>query len=225
VDLNDELLCAYLDDELDVARRKQVAAALAADAGAQLRLQRMRDADRTLQAALPLQGGDHFEAAMKARILGVAPAWSWRRHVLPWAAAAGIAGLSAGYLLPRAITTQSGEELMQLAPAVQAMLETRPSGGAADGLAVVLTFRAGDSRFCRVFRGGSGAAAGEGLACRSGSGTWQLTGWDAGTDSGEAYRPAGASPVVDAAMTALGGEPALDALDEARLISQGWRTP
>jgi hypothetical protein len=224
VDLNDELLCAYLDDELDVAQRKQVTAALAADAGAQLRLQRMRDADRDLQAALPLQGDDHFEAAMKARILGTAPALRWHRHVLPWAAAAGFAGLFAGYLLPRSMT-QSGDELMQLAPAVQAMLETRPSGATADGLGVVLTFKAGDSRFCRVFRGGSGAAAGEGLACRTGNGSWQLTGWDAGTASADAFRPAGASPVVDAAMTALGGEPALDAQAEAQLISQGWRAP
>ena len=45
MDLNDELLCAYLDNELDAEQRQRVAAALAADAGAQLRLQRMRDAD------------------------------------------------------------------------------------------------------------------------------------------------------------------------------------
>ena len=35
--------------------------------------------------------------------------------------------------------------------------------------------------------------------------------------------PAGASPVIDAAMTALGGEPALDAQAEAELIGRGWR--
>lgn len=226
MDLNDELLCAYLDDELDAATRQQVAAALAADAGAQLRVQRMREADRELKAALPLPDDDHFAAAMQARILGRAPAYSWRRVVLPWATAAGIVGLLGGYMLPGALeSNRAGIELVQLAPAVQATLETRPSGKTPGALSVVLTFRAGDSRYCRVFRAASADGAGEGLACRSGNGTWQLTGWDAGTESVDAFRPAGASAAVDAAMTALGGEPALDAQAEAQLISQGWRAP
>lgn len=224
VDLNDEMLCAYLDDELDLARRRQVAAALAGDAGAQLRLQRMREADLALKAALPLQVGDHFESAMKARIQDDAPAFSWRRHVLPWASAAAVAGLFVGYMAPRFVTTSATDaSLVQLMPAVQSMLETQPSG-ANNGIAVALTFKAQDSRFCRLFRGTVGTAIGEGLACRSGDGSWQLAAWDAAViQSGEAFRPAGASAVVDAAMTALGGEPALDAEAEAALIRQGWR--
>jgi anti-sigma factor RsiW len=58
VDLNDELLCAYMDDELDAVQRERVSAALAADAGAQLRLQRMRDADRDLAAGRLAAGDD-----------------------------------------------------------------------------------------------------------------------------------------------------------------------
>ena len=227
MDLNDELLCAYLDDELDAAQRQRVADALAADAGAQLRLQRMRDADRDLRAALPLQRGDHFEAAMAARILGAAPAMRWRRSVLPWASAAAVAGLFAGYLLPHAADPViAAAALVQLAPATQTLLETRAAGEAdAAGSAGVLTFRAQDSRYCRVFRG-TGAAPGEGLACRSGKGSWQLAAWDAAQGAAtNAFRPAGASPVIDAAMTALGGDPALDAAAENALIRKDWQSP
>jgi hypothetical protein len=223
VDLNDELLCAYLDDELDAAQRQQVTAALSTDAGARLRLQRMRDADRDLQAALPLLGSDHFEEAMKARITAREPALNWRRHVLPWASAAAVAGLFVGYLAPRVMTApQSDAALVQLSPALHSILETQPAG-ASNGTAVALTFKAQDSRFCRLFRGTVGAAIGEGLACRSSEGAWQLAAWDAAViQSGEAFRPAGASAAVDAVMTALGGEPALDAEAEAQLIKQGW---
>jgi anti-sigma factor RsiW len=226
VDLNDELLCAYMDDELDAVQRERVSAALAADAGAQLRLQRMRDADRDLAAAMPLAGGDHFEAAMTARILGGKPVVSWRRHVLPWASAAAVAGLFVGYLAPRGPAGLQAGEMVQLAPDVQAMLETRAAGEpAADGMTVVLTFETQDSRYCRLFRS-TAAVVGEGLACRSGKGSWQLTAWDAAAaESADAFRPAGASAVTDAAMTTLGGQPAFDAQAEALLLQRGWRKP
>lgn len=224
VDLNDELLCAYLDDELDPAGRQRVAAALAADTGAQLRLQRMREADRDLKRALPLDGGDHFEAAMTARIQsGKTP--SWRRSALPWATAAAVAGLFAGYLV-RHVAVTPRAELVQLSKAMQSMLETRPSGAPqADGMSVMLTFEAQDMRYCRLFRATTGTA-GEGLSCRSPEGNWQLVAWDAtAATSADGFRPAGASAVTDAAMVALGGEPALDAAAESALMQRGWRVP
>jgi hypothetical protein len=225
VDLNDELLCAYLDDELDAAQRRDVAAALAADAGAQLRLQRMREADRDLKAALPLAGGDHFEAAMAARIHGRAPASEWRR-IVPWAAAAAVAGVLVGYVVPHEVAGPRPGDFLQLAPAVQAMLEKQPSGEVGAGaMSVVLTFEAQDSRYCRLFRV-SAQAPGEGLACRSRDGAWQLAAWSAGeAGSSDGFRPAGANGVIDAAMSALGGQPALDTPAEAALLQRDWRAP
>ena len=226
VDLNDELLCAWLDDELDAAQRQRVTDALAADAGAQLRLQRMREADRDLKVALPLAGGDHFEAAMTARIMGGKPVAGWRRTILPWASAAAVAGLFVGYLTPHRTGLSPASELVRLSPAVQTMLEGRAAGEpTTDGMSVVLTFQARDSRYCRLFRS-TATAVGEGLACRVAASDWQLTAWDAAEGaSADAFRPAGASAVTDAAMTALGGQPALDPQAEAEVLQRGWRAP
>ena len=44
MELNDELLSAYLDNALDEERQAAVSAALATDAGARLRLERMQAA-------------------------------------------------------------------------------------------------------------------------------------------------------------------------------------
>lgn len=225
MDLNDELLCAYLDNQLDAEQRQRVASALAADAGAQLRLQRMRDADRDLKAAFPLRSGDHFEAAMAARIQGGRPSAGWRT-VLPWASAAAVAGLFAGFLLPQSLSgLQADGQLVQLAPTMQSLLEIRPAGvSATDGVSIVLTFETADSRYCRLFRSKLEGVEGEGLACRGQAGAWQLAAWEAvGADPAEGFRTAGASPVIDAAMSALGGEPALDAQAEAELIGRRWR--
>lgn len=224
MDLNDELLCAYLDGELDPASREKVEIALTADAGARLRLARMEAADHALTAALPLPGADHFEASMTARIRGLAPLVPRRRMVLPWAAAAAITGIFAGYLLPRSgLAPGVATGFAHIDGALEQVLESGRSGVAASsGPAVVLTFAAADTRFCRVFRGDAGQAAGEGLACRD-SGKWTLVAWDAAAgSSSQAYRTAGASTLIDAAMDALGGQPSLGSDEEAALINAGW---
>ena len=54
LELNDELLCAYMDGELDAGMRARVEQALIDDAGARVRLERMRAADERLKADIPL---------------------------------------------------------------------------------------------------------------------------------------------------------------------------
>ena len=54
LELNDELLCAYMDGELDAEMRARVERALVDDAGARVRLERMRLADERLRAEIPL---------------------------------------------------------------------------------------------------------------------------------------------------------------------------
>jgi hypothetical protein len=225
VDLNDELLCAYLDGELDPDSRAQVDNALIADAGARLRLARMANADLALAAALPLPAADYFQAAMTARIQGSVTAVPWRRTVLPWAAAAAITGLFVGYLLPRAgFDAAAGTHIARLGRELAQVLESGSSGSdVAHGPAVVLTFTAADSRYCRVFRGDAQRATGEGLACRD-HGEWALVAWDAAAGgSPQGFRTAGASALIDAAMDALGGQPAMSADEESGAMAAGWR--
>jgi hypothetical protein len=223
MELNDELLSAYLDNALEGARHDAVSAALATDAGARLRLERMRQADRALRAALPMPQGDKFEAALAARIQMGRPVPGWQRTVLPWALAASVAGLVAGYMLPRAqLPTVLSTPDRVLARALD---ETGSGATAAQGVSMVLSFQAGDGRYCRLFRAARDAGAGEGLACR-GSAGWQIVAWDATTTtSTEGFRAAGAGMLIDGAMSELGGSPAMEAGEEGAAIRRGWSKP
>jgi hypothetical protein len=224
MELNDELLSAYLDNALDEAQRDAVAAALAIDGGARLRLERMKQADRVLRTALPLPQGDRFEATLAARIqMGRVAAPRWQRTVLPWALAASVAGLVAGYLLPRA-PAADGFSAPDTVLA-RALEEARSGSTGAQGVSVMLSFQAGDGRYCRLFRKASTTTSGEGLACRGAAG-WQVVAWDATTTaSTEGFRAAGAGMLIDGAMSELGGSPAMDAGEEGAAITRGWSRP
>jgi hypothetical protein len=129
--------------------------------------------------------------------------------------------LLAGYLLPR---MDAGNAPQVLDRAVVHALDAQRSGtAAADGTQVLLTFQAADGRYCRLFRAGDADAQGEGLACRDGS-RWMLTAWDASArESVDGFRTAGASALVDGAMSALGGKPAMSAAEEDVVMRKGWR--
>jgi hypothetical protein len=222
VELNDELLSAYLDNELDPEQRDNVQRSLATDAGAKQRLERMRAADTRLGKALPLPGADHFHEAMSARILrngSAVRSASWQR-IAPWAAAAAVAGMVFGYL---GGTTRA--QPMQLAASVSKALQTMPSGAISpDGaVKVILSFQTPGNGTCRVFET-TGQSGGEGLACHGAAG-WQLKAWDATTPSGEGFRTAGASSLIDSAMDELQGSAALSEAEEAEAMRRNWRQP
>jgi hypothetical protein len=223
MELNDELLSAYLDDALDAATRARVEGAMDADPGARLRLENMRQADQALRNALPPRAGDHFETMLAERVMGRSAAPTTQRRLVPWAVAASLAGLIAGYLLPR-MNAGNGAEVLDRA-LVHALDTQRSGAPLAEGTQVLLTFQAADGRYCRLFRAGDADAMGEGLACRDGK-AWTLTAWDASApESMDGYRTAGASALVDGAMVSLGGKPAMNAAEEDALIRSDWRTP
>ncbi len=221
MELNDELLSAYLDGALDAATRARVESLLDADPGARLRLESMRQADQALHNALPLRGGDRFEAMLTEQLVGRSTRPAARRAWLPWAVAASLAGLIVGYLLPR---MDAGKGSQVLDRALVRQLDTQRSGApVVEGTQVLLTFQAADGRYCRLFRAGDVDAMGEGLACRDEQ-QWKLTAWDASVpESVDGFRTAGASALVDGAMVALGGKPAMSATEEAAVIGDGWR--
>jgi hypothetical protein len=223
MELNDELLSGYLDDALDADTRARVESAMDADPGARLRLENMRQADQALRNVVPLRTGDSFEALMKERVAGRVVKPAARRRVSPWAVAASLAGLIAGYLLPR---MDAGEGPEVLDRALARALDTQTSGSpVVDGTQMLLTFQAEDGRYCRLFRAGDADAMGEGLACRDEKG-WKLAAWDASApESVDGFRTAGASALVDGAMVALGGKPAMSAEEEGTFLKNGWRKP
>ncbi|MGH8240272.1 MAG: anti-sigma factor family protein, partial [Steroidobacteraceae bacterium] len=105
LELNDELLCAYLDGEIDADMHARVERALVDDAGARVRLERMRVADQRLKAEIPLPALQPNDP-LSARILGSEPVSRIARPSLRWSAAiaalaAGISGVIVGFVLSR----------------------------------------------------------------------------------------------------------------------------
>jgi anti-sigma factor RsiW len=219
VELNDETLSAYLDNELAADVREQVVDALANDAGAKLRLERMRAANARLRSAMPLPREDHFHEAMVARIQGKAAPTrpAVYKRVIPWAMAAAISGMAVGFF-----GAQNSAPSMQIASNVAQALQQLPSGATSvDGTTkVILSFRSASTGYCRVFEA-MGNTGGEGLACHDGK-QWNIKAWDATKTSTEGFRTAGASSLIDGAMDALQGSDALDEKEEAAALSQRW---
>jgi len=259
MELNDEMLCAYIDGELDDRQRQQVEDGLAADAGARLRLARMREADAQLRAAFPLvtTAGDDPLAALIAghRAAPVAtqttepaaaaataaataasmppPAVrtptatrrSWRRRTpLLTALAAGIGAISVSV----ALLLSGGDRSGQADAVLSAALDQLPSGGerveGGDHTRLVLSFKADDGRWCRVFEQKVANEQRDGLACHDSQG-WQVVALETGAAGEPGMKPAGASASIDAMMDRLGNAPVAEADTEQRLISQGWSEP
>ena len=244
LELNDELLCAYMDGELDPGMHARVERALVDDAGARVRLERMRAADERLKVEIPLPAL-HPNDPLSARILDGKPMPVTGKASTRWggvvitALAAGIGGVIVGFVLSRSQQAPETPVVATAAPApslsgassnafLLAALDGGESGKAIEqagrSAQVILTFEAEDGRYCRAFRVHEANAAAEGVACRDGS-QWQVVAWDGTVDPDEGFRAAGASELLDDVMDRLGGGAALEAAEERALIEQHWPKP
>lgn len=244
LELNDELLCAYMDGELDSEMRARVEQALVDDVGARVRLERMRVADERLKSEIPLPALQPNDP-LSTRILDGKPVPVTRRASMRWGAvaitalAAGISGVLVGFMLSRPQEVRETPVVATAAPApllsgassnavLLAALDSGESGKAIEqggrSAQVILTFEADDGRYCRTFRAREANAAAEGVACRSGT-HWEVVAWDGTVDPDEGFRAASGSELLDDVMDRLGGGAALEAADERALIEQHWSTP
>lgn len=238
--LNDELLCAYMDGELDADMRARVEQALVDDAGARVRLERMRVADERLKADIPLPALQPSDP-LSARILDGKPVPSTGRASMRWgvaitALAAGISGVIVGFVLSRSQEVPPAPVVATSAPSpalsgassnalLLAALDSGESGKtiheAGRSAQVILTFETDDGRYCRAFRARETGVAAEGVACRSGA-QWEVVAWDGTVDPDEGFRAAGASELLDDVMDRLGGGAALETAEERALIERHW---
>jgi len=242
LELNDELLCAYMDGELDAAMRARVEQALIDDAGARVRLERMRAADERLKAEIPLstlQPNDPLSARiLDGKPLPVVARPPLRLGAAITALAAGVAGLIIGFVFARSQEVPA-TPFVAAAPApslsgassnrlLLAALDNGESGKSIEeggrSAQIILTFASDDGRYCRAFRSHEANEAAEGVACRD-SGQWEVVAWDGTVDPDEGFRAAGASELLDDVMDRLGGGAALEPADERALIEQHWSTP
>jgi hypothetical protein len=253
LDLTDELLVAYVDDELDEAQRAMVRSVLDSNPMLCRRAEEMRLSRDLLREAFPLQVSAPVPAGIDAAAnrlaeacakLSAPPApasrFEGRRKyamaaavVLSLTAAAGYLAWRMGLGFPQEPVTQ----LLQLDPdsALNGVLESTPSAqvvnASTEGASIraVLTFRAKDGRFCREFEVVAPAGGSTGIACRD-HGVWRaevLLSATAAPPDSNYYTPAGGSEepaVAEVADRLIQGDP-LSAEEEARLLSNGWRAP
>jgi len=228
--IEDDLLMAYADGELDEVSRARVERAIAEDPALRGRL----DQQRRLRATLAAHYGPtaeeevpgHLRAMLETNVVRFAP----RPPSLPlWRGVAALAAsLVLGLALGRTLLAPAGGPIriehgtmVAQGPLAGALDMQLASAQPADApVRIGLSFAAADGRLCRTFH----SAALSGLACRGETG-WQvmMTAAGVGGPRGD-YRQAGSgSPLVaQAAQELMAGE-ALDAAGERRARDSGWR--
>jgi hypothetical protein len=237
---SEEMLMAFADGELDLVARAEIEAAMAGDPAvaraverhramsAQLRKAYESVLDEPLPPALAVLAGDEEAATVvdlaAARNARFDPA-RWRLPAWSAIAVSVLIGVLVGVLLMRGADSPYEETpgglvaRGELADGLESELASAPGGS---NIAIGVSFRHRDGRFCRTFtfRHGTSVA---GLACR-GRDDWKIELLaDAPVDAGEvrtaASMPASVARAVD---VAIAGEP-FDAKAEAAAREAGWR--
>lgn len=229
-----ELIAAYLDGSLDGEALVAFEAEMQADSALAADVQRWRSNESLLHTAFPLDSNGINPAMLEKLGLGepVPQArpiplaandnrWSWGRVAIAGGAIAASIAAVMVFLEPEK-SGLAGNRQFQIA------METLPSGETLDlteqgAVGPVLSFRAGDGRYCREF---AGAKVGGGIACRSSDG-WTVEAQTArGTEistNGEIRTAAGNDPKsLNAVMDRLNASDPLDKEKENKAISSGW---
>lgn len=241
--VDEAMVFAYVDGELDAAQSARVEAAVAQDpklAATLVEQQQLRAQlrnqfggvldepvpERLLRSvAAPVSAGIvELHSARKARAVRTPSRWSWRE----WGAVAAtlMIGLLVGSNLPsgkgNASLVASGDGLMAAGP-LAAALTSQSAGPAGQDANIGFSIQTADGEFCRSFSLQSGSA---GLACRRGE-RWMvdvLEGGQPGSAAGS-FRQAGSSipaalrAAIEARMT---GEPLTEAQEQAQIARQ-WK--
>jgi hypothetical protein len=253
LEITDELLVAYVDDELDAAQRAMVSSVLAGNPALCGRAEEMRLARDLLQEAFPLRADARVPPEIDRAANRLAEACAAQRSPRPrrsyfqfgWkhAFVAGllvcVAGLLAGYAARRGAGASTGTEvtaLMLIEPdtPLHRVLESTPSAEVVNvpsesaAIRAVLTFRAKDGRFCREFEILARAGGSTGIACRE-HGAWRaevMLGTTVRPANGNSYTPASAEsdePAVAEVAERLMDGDPLGAVEEARVLANRWK--
>ena len=231
--MNDELLGAYLDGELDSEARRKLARDLGENFGANLRLKRMKQADNLLREAIPPLPAA-ADDTLARRILQSAPVrrFAWvapLRAYAPLAAALALAVLAGRMSAPAPAPETGGAASMRIEASLADALDRNLSGETAPILGgeaqMALSLRAEDGALCRQFRLTSGPHISDALACRE-EGAWRMLVQVAAAQAAAGYSTAGegAGSALDAAIESLGVVTVLDESEEREAIASAWRT-
>lgn len=231
--LNDELIGAYLDGELDAEKRALVEHWLASDKGAAARLDRIRAADALMREAIPRVAApedDPIAALIRGQAERRPPRLTRQSAVRAAAlAAACVLGVLAGRAMSPSLISinPSADARMRVGAEVAQALDSTPSGETVPVLGgevrVAMSFQTEAGKVCRQYRTTSGHDAADAVACRDEDG-WRMIVQASATDvDGDAFVPAGSNSPLDAAISALGPAVALDSREERALMGANWR--
>lgn len=232
--IDDDMLMAFVDGELDEVNRARVERAMAEDPALKARLEQQRRLRATLAAHYgPVEEEEvpeRFRALLETNVVAfpaptpkpARPLW----QTLTALAATLVLGLAIGrtLLAPGAsgpFAVQDGVMVArgELASALDTQLASAQAQDAPTRIGV--SFTNADGRACRTFD----SAAAAGVACRGDAG-WQvmMTAAGAGRQQSD-YRQAGSGNalVQQAAQTMMAGEP-YDEAAERRARDSGWRS-
>ena len=229
--LDEELLMAHVDGELDALTAGRVAQALAEDAG----LRAVAEAQHRLRNRLAEHYGpvadeevpERFRAMLDTNVVPLPAARAERRPVLGWRATGAMAasfavGLIAAQMIPERSrpTGVTGDRLIAAGPLARALdtqLASEQSG--TEPTRIGVSFAARDGRLCRTFESRVMA----GLACREGEAWHVVTSAAARPVPGGEYRQAasGTAFVMRVSQDLMKGEP-FDAQAERRARDTGW---
>lgn len=231
--IDDDMLMAFVDGELDEVSRARVERAVAEDPALGARLAQQQRLRQTLAAhygpVAEEEVPDRFRAQLETNVVSLPAAMPKPRplwQTLTALAATLVLGLALGrtLLAPGAsgpFTVEGGAMVArgELASALDTQLASAQAQDAPTRIGV--SFTSTDGRACRSFD--SQAAAG--IACRGDAG-WQVMMTAAGTGRQQSdYRQAGSENprVLQAAQEMMAGEPYDDAA-ERRARDSGWRS-
>jgi hypothetical protein len=226
--IDEDMLMAFADGELDEVGRARVERALAEDPALRARLEQQRRLRARLAAyygpAAEEEVPERLRAMLETNVVRL-PAWRepplWRGFAA--LAATLLLGLVLGrtWLAPEGPVAVEGGAMVaraDLARALDTQLASDQPAGAPTRIG--LSFAASDGRLCRTFE----RAALSGLACRGDRG-WQLIMTAAGAPAPSGgYRQAGSAhpQLLEVAQAMMAGE-AFDAAAERRARDTGWR--
>lgn len=227
--VNDEMLMAYVDGELDTEARKHVEEELARRPDLRAYVERQQalaktlhdSLDAVLAAPVPQALTDALKASTRVSVSENVP---WRRIAL-WsglpAAAALACGLVIGVMMRPAsdIVSSKGYGLVAQGSLGQALNQQLASAGQGE---IGLTFKDKSGRYCRTF---TTPGALTGVACHTG-GSWRIAAVGKTEQEAGVYRQA-ASGMPDflrnAVTSMMAGSP-LDAQAEKKARDAGWMT-
>jgi hypothetical protein len=251
LDITDELLVAYVDDELDPAQRAMVSSVLVSNPALCRRAEEMQLASDLLRDAFPLQPEASIPAPIEAAASRLADACVPRssrprleslfqnrwKYAIAATFVLGVAA-SASYLVWRPGTEATHRPvtaLTQIGPdtPLHGVLESIPSAQVINvptedaAVRAVLTFRAKDGRFCREFEVLASSGGSTGIACRD-NGGWHaevLLSAAAAPPDSNYYTPASQPDqpaVAEVVERLIEGDP-LSAQEEASVLARGWQ--